>query len=184
MGPVGRLRWLAVAGLAWIGIALGHLATCIVMHHEHDPVSRLMHSWVPLGVVLAIAAVPGVVAVAALHALHAERSFRLLSTARALAAIQLPLFLGLEALERMVAPGPFTLEPAILLGILIQIVAVVVGALVLAAVVHVVRALNGARRERSDAMADPRLPEVNRRPEHLLLLISTRRRAPPLALAG
>jgi hypothetical protein len=181
---VGRLRWLAVAGLAWIGIALGHLATCMVMHHEQDPMSRVMHSWVPLGVVLAIAAVPGVVAVAALHALHAERSFRVLSSARALAAIQLPLFLGLEALERVLAPGPFALEPAILLGILIQVVAVVLGALVLAVVVHVVRALKGSRRDRSDAAADPRLLAVNRRPEHLLLLISTRRRAPPLALAA
>jgi hypothetical protein len=181
---VGRLRWLTVAGLAWIGIALGHLATCMVMHHEHDPMFPVMHSWVPLGVVLAIAAVPGVLVVAALHALRAERSFRVLSTARVLAVIQLPLFLGLEVLERVVAPGPFALEPAVLIGVLIQIAAVIVGALVLAAVVHVVRALSGARHEGSAAAADPPLPAVNRRPEHLLLLISTRRRAPPLALAA
>jgi hypothetical protein len=181
---VGRLRWLAVAGLAWIGIALGHLVTCMVMQHDHDPMFPPMHSWVPLGAVLAIAAVPGVIVLAAHHALRAERSFRALPTARVLAGIQLPLFLGLEVLERVVAPGPFALEPGVLIGVLIQVAAVVVGALVLAAVVHVVRALSAAPRERAEAAGGPRLPAVYRRPEHLLLLISTRRRAPPQPLAA
>jgi hypothetical protein len=181
---VGRLRWLAVAGLAWIGIALGHLVTCMVMHHDHDSMFPPMHSWVPFGVVLAIAAVPGVVVLTARHALRAGRSFRALPTVRLLAGIQLPLFLALEVLERVVAPGPFALEPGILVGVLIQVAAVVVGALVLAAVVHVVRALKGSPRERSEATKAHRLPPVNRRPEHLLLLISARRRAPPLSLAA
>jgi hypothetical protein len=181
---VGRLRWLAVAGLAWIGIALGHLVTCMVMHHDHDSMFPPMHSWVPFGVVLAIAAVPGVVVLAARHALRAERSFRALPTVRLLAGIQLPLFLALEVLERVVAPGPFALEPGVLIGVLIQVAAVVVGTLVLAAVVHVVRALNRAPRERPEAAGGPGLPTVNRRPEHLLHLIRTRRRAPPLPLAA
>lgn len=181
---MGRLRWLAVAGLAWIGIALGHLVTCMVMHHDHDSMFPPMHSWVPFGVVLAIAAVPGVVVLTARHALRAERSFRALPTARWLAGIQLPLFLALEVLERVVAPGPFALEPGVLIGVLIQVAAVVVGALVLAAVVHVVRALREAPGKRSEATEARRLPAVNRRPEHLLLLISTRRRAPPPSLAA
>jgi hypothetical protein len=143
-----------------------------------------LHSWVPVGVVLAIAAVPGVVVIVALHAVRAERGLRALPTAGLLAAIQLPLFLGLEVLERVVAPEPFALEPAVGVGVLIQVAAVIVGTLVLAAVVHVARALKGARGKRSEATKPRGFPEVNRRPEHLLLLISTRRRAPPLPLAA
>jgi hypothetical protein len=135
IGSVGRLRWLAVAGLAWIGIALGHLVTCVFVDHEHDRMFPTANSWVPLGAVVAIAAVPAVLVVAALNALRSDRSFRVQSTVRMLVTIQMPMFLALEVLERVVAPGPFALEPGILVGVLIQAVAVLVGALVLAAVV-------------------------------------------------
>jgi hypothetical protein len=181
---VGRLRWLAVAGLAWIGIALGHLVTCMVMRHDHDSMFPPMHSWVPFGVVLAIAAVPGVVVLAAHHVLRADRSFRALPTVRLLAGIQLPLFLALEVLERVVAPGPFALEPGILVGVVIQVVAVLVGALVLAAVARVIRAMRGALSKRLESTEVPGLLEVNRRPDHLVLLVSSRRRAPPFPLAA
>ena len=181
---MGRLRWLAVAGLAWIGIALGHLVTCKVVHHEHDPLLAPMHSWVPLGAVVAIGAVPAVLVVVVLHVLRGERTFRALPTMRLLAGIQLPLFLALEVLERVVAPGPFALEPGILIGLLIQAVAVLVGALMLAAVARVVRAMRGWRPKRLEAAEVPGLPAVNRQPDHLVLLIGTRRRAPPLPLAA
>jgi hypothetical protein len=184
MRSVGRLRWLAVAGLAWIGIALGHLVTCTVVHHEHEPPFPPMHSWVPLGAVVAIGAIPAVLVITVLHTLRSDRGFRARPTVRTLSAIQLPMFLALEILERVVAPEPITPEPGILVGIMIQVAAVLVGALLLAALVRVVRALSRPRPEPSEAEESPGLPVVYRRPAHLVLLISSRRRAPPPRLAA
>jgi hypothetical protein len=184
MFSVGRMRWLVVAGIASIGMVLGHLATCALVQREHHPMFPPVHSWVPLAAVFAAAAVPAVLALAALHAFRAQRSFRALPTGRVLAAIQLPLFLAFEVVERGVAPGPFLLEPGLVLGVLIQVVVVVVGALVLAALGAVVRAISAGRPALAAVDGVPGLPAVNRRPDHLSLLITTRRRAPPPPLAA
>lgn len=182
---VSRLRWLAVAGLAWVGIALGHLATCALVDHEHGAMFPSPHSWVPFGAVVAIASIPAVVAVAAMNATRAERPFPAMPTAAVLAGIQLPLFIALEVFERVAAPGPFAMEPAVLLGVAMQLVVVLLGVALLTAVVRVARALAGRTAPQREPIAAHRgPPATNRRPAHLLLLVGSRRRAPPLPLAA
>jgi hypothetical protein len=180
---VSRPRWLALVGLAWSGIALGHLATGALVEREHDAMFSSFHSWVPFAAVVAIAAVPGLVAVAAFHAVRADQPFRMRSTAAVLGGIQLPLFVTLEVVERMLAPGPYAFEPGVLLGVMIQVVVVLLGVALLAAVVRAAQALTDSM-AREPAVERPRPVAPDRPPAHLVLLVRSRRRAPPLSLAA
>lgn len=187
MTDVAKLRLLGVGGLAWMGIVLGHVLAYLLAYPEDGARSAKLaatgHDGFSLPVVSALAVLPAVLALVSGRRFRGHRS-SLKPTALWLAAIQVPAFVGMESIERAWADGHTLLDPAILLGLLVQLLVAAVAAVLVGAVAKVVRVLT---RERTHAPRDAAAPPDNatqREVSHrLTFLIRARRRAPPSVFA-
>jgi hypothetical protein len=177
------------AGLAWGGLVLGHLGTYLLNYREeatrHTHLAMTGHGAFHLAVLAAAALIPVVLALIAARAASSEEPPAPIRTARSLAALQLPLFVGMEIVERGLRVVPALTDRAVISGLLIQVaMAVALGLLVTVLFRSVRTFVAGFRktftsarrafRSRPSAVIHPRRPD---------LLTGPRRRAPPLPAA-
>lgn len=184
-----RIRVLALGGLAWSGVVLGHLVTYLVAYPSEAQRSAHLaetgHGSFPLLLISALAAIPAILTLLAIRVIRGDRTQPLLSTAVLLAAIQVPAFLTMEFFERGMSFERMVLEPALLGGLVIQVLVAVISALLIKtfarAVVALTSRLWGLPRQ---APAKLLAPGTNNRPQRPVFLISARHRAPPLTSAS
>jgi hypothetical protein len=187
---VTRVRLLAIGGLAWSGVLLGHLLAYVLAHPaEAERSARLAnsgHDSFPLLLISALAGIPAVLSLLAVRVIRGDRSPAFLSIALCLAAIQVPTFLAMEFFERGMSFERMLLEPAVSIGVGIQVLVAFISAVLVRTFVRAVGALT-ARRSRL-LPAEPRARELtpvsHPRARRLDFLISAQHRAPPLSLAS
>ena len=185
IGRMTRIRFLVIGGLAWSGVVLGHLVAYLVAYPaEAERVTRLAdtgHGSFPLLFVSALAAIPAILSLLAVRVMRGDRSPSLPSTAVWLAVIQVPAFLTMELFERGMSFEHTLLEPALLIGLVVQVLVAVISAALVKTFVRTVVALT-SRLRRLPGQAPARLlaPAMGHRLRRLVFLISARHRAPPL----
>ena len=164
-GPTGSTR-LLLGGMAAAGIVAAHLlAYLFAVPDPHDRVHVLDStghgSWSYLAAVCLGLLVAGLLRYIA-GSFRGDRglSAPFLAVAGRLAVLQLGGFLGLEALERLTVDhltSGFFAEPAMQLGIVLQLVIALVGALMLMLLTRAIRSVL-ARRSQPEAASDPVSP--------------------------
>jgi hypothetical protein len=186
---MARFRWLAAGAIAWAGIVLGHLVSYWLAYpHPEiraDHLAATGHQALPIALVSAAAVVPAILVLLAVRTLRGPPLPPMRRFAGGLAAIQVPGFLLMELVERGMALERLGQEPALLLGILVQVLVAVAVALLCRAFMGVVAALASHARRHRRIHVRVRWPE----PRHdlsnrLVFLIHTRRRAPPASLCA
>jgi hypothetical protein len=102
-----------------------------------------------------------------------------------LAAIQVPAFLTMEFVERGMSFGEMPLEPALLVGLVVQVLVAFVSA-VLIRVFFRVAAILTSREWKLSKLAPPKVlgPVTQALPRRLYFLIRAHHRAPPLTLGS
>jgi hypothetical protein len=182
---MGRIRGLAIGGLAWSGVVLGHLAAYLLAYPSEPERSALLantgHGSFPILFVSGLAAIPAVLTILAVRVIRGDRTPALVSTAMWLAAIQVPAFLTMEFFERGMSFGAMLLEPALLIGIVVQVVVAFVSAVLVRVFFRAVAILT-SRGWKLSNLAPPRVlgPVTQALPRRLDFLIRAHRRAPPL----
>jgi hypothetical protein len=190
MVSVGRFRWLALGGLAWVGIVAGHVLSYVLTYS--DPIDRTAHLAVsghhsfPIQVASGLAIVPAILVLLAVRAVRGPAAPPPGRMTVRLAAIQVPAFLVMELWERAWSLDSFSSEPAILLGIVIQVLVAGASAMLCRAFVRVVRALAEWISASTGGKVSPIPSPVLRAERHqqLLFLIGSPRRAPPASIAA
>jgi hypothetical protein len=185
---VTRIRLLAIGGLAWSGVVLGHLLAYVLAHpNEAERSTRLAssgHGSFPLLLISALAAIPAVLSLLAVRVIRGDRSPALLSTAIRLAAIQVPAFLVMEFFERGMSFEQMLLEPAVVIGLVVQVLVAFSSSVLVKTLVGAVEALTARRPSLPRApLARPLALATHDRPKRLDFLISVQHRAPPLSHA-
>ena len=183
-----ELRWLASGALAWVGIVVGHVLSYALAYPHPDVraahLAATGHEAFPIGVAAALAAVPALLILLTIRAIRGAGPRPVGRLAWHLGAIQVPAFCLLELAERGMSPARLFEDPAFLVGVAVQLVVAVTVAVLCRALVRAMRALTvrtvgPARKTISPPPAPSRTPH---RPRHLVLLIGTPRRAPPLSV--
>jgi hypothetical protein len=188
MSPAKRAGPAVLAGTAWGGLVLGHLLTYLLT----DPAATVReahlaasgHGSFHLLVLSALAAVPVALVLVTVRALAPGTVFPLAPTARLLLALQAVGFVLLELAERGLSPSAALADPAVRVGLLIQVLVAFGSALLLGLFTRAVR-LVAARLRRPSSRRPPVL--MPPRPvaawvDRLVLLVRARKRAPPLPL--
>jgi hypothetical protein len=186
---VARIRLLAIGGLAWSGVVLGHLLAYVLAHPEEAERSARMassgHGSFPLLLISALAMIPAVLSLLAVRVVRGDRSPTLLSIAVCLAAIQVPTFLTMEFFERGMSFEQMLLEPAVVMGLIVQVLVAFISSVLVRTFVRAVGALTARR---SQIPREPLIrhlaPVTHDCPRRLDFLISAQHRAPPLAHAS
>jgi hypothetical protein len=176
---VRRPGVVLTAAIAWAGVVVGHLVAYALTYPDqairHTHLSITGHTWLGLGAASLVALVPVIVLATATRAIRTGAAGP--ANAFRLAAIQVPAFGLLEMLERG-SVGEAAADPAVFIGLVLQVVVAVVGARILEIVGRIAVALVrrfAERRPRARSEAPPLGPPVPR----LSLLFPSRRRAPP-----
>lgn len=186
---MSRIRGLAIGGLAWSGVVLGHLCAYFLAYpgeaERSAHLAETGHGSFPLLLISALAAIPAILSLLAVRVIRGDRTPPLLSTAVLLAAIQVPAFLAMEFFERGLSFEQMVLEPAVLGGVVIQVLVAAISALLVKTFARAVVALT-SRLWRLPRQAPAKLlaPATDHRPQRLVFLISARHRAPPLTSAS
>jgi hypothetical protein len=186
---VTRIRVLIIGGIAWSGVVLGHLVAYLVAYpgeaERSAHLAQTGHGSFPLLLISALAAIPAILSLLAVRVIRGDRTRPLLPTAVLLAAIQVPAFLAMEFFERGMSFDRMVLEPAVLGGLVIQVLVAVISALLVKTFARAVVALT-SRLWRLSRQAPAKLlaPAPDHRPQRLVFLISARHRAPPLTSAS
>jgi hypothetical protein len=182
---VGRLRVLAVGGLAWVGMVAGHLlAYALVYPLPHDRMEHLAatgHGTLPLHAICALACAPAVITVVAILRLRQREAPR--PTAQWLAAIQILGFVLVESVERGSSAGSLLGDPAFLLGLVLQVVIALLAAGLVRVVTRAVSML--VSQPQANGKAPRRIPSPAPgavRADPLTFLVYSPRRAPPVAV--
>jgi hypothetical protein len=185
MKGVMRRDGLIAAGTAWAGLVLGHLlAYALAYPAEAVRRSHLAgtgHGWLDVVTLSLLAVVPAVLALTAIRSLTAGSRG---TTWVRLAGFQVPAFLLIEVAERGASFDRAFADPAVLLGLAVQILVAAMAALLLRGFSRAVAAVaarvqpSWAPTATAPARAAPDLV-----PPHLLRLVRARRRAPPLPIA-
>ncbi len=176
---------LVAAGIAWAGLVLGHSLTYLLAYPSASARRTHLlatgHAWLGPAALSVGAAIPALLVVAAARAVRtgAAARGRLLPW---LALAQVGAFLIVEVVERGPDLGAALADPAVLLGVVVQVAVAAAAWLVVWAVtsVVVVAARHPARPRR--ARARPRSTAGRLSAPRLIFLIRTRRRAPPSPL--
>jgi hypothetical protein len=185
-----RSRTALVAAAGWAGVVAGHLGGYLLAIPGGERRARYLEATGhgSFGTLVAAAAVAGAIALlcAALSGRAARSRVGLVPTTLALAAVQMPGFLVLEAAERGFSPAAALSDPAVVLGLAVQALVAVGSALLLRGVQVVAGKLSLGRSERpAPAPADPSL-----RPPRVVasrrscILLDAPLRAPPGAAAA
>lgn len=185
-----RSRALLVASAAWGGVIVGHLGGYLAAFPTGPERAAHLHAsgHGSFGMLAAAAAVAGLVALlcTGLRSRSSGRSPRVWTAALALAAVQVPGFLVLEVAERHFSLGAALADPAVVLGLAVQVI-VACGVALLLHGVGTVSVHLGRRpaRPRSGESAPAAPRPVERLDAPLLaFLAGAPRRAPPLAPAA
>jgi hypothetical protein len=186
---MSRIRGLAIGGLAWSGVVLGHLAAYLVSYPIEAERSSLLantgHGSFNLLFVSGLAAIPAILTLLMVRVIRGDRPPAVVSTATCLAAIQLPAFLTMELFERGMSLRETLLEPALVVGLVVQVLVAFVSAILVRAFFRVAAIMTSGQRKLSKP-APPKLvePLTQALPRRLHFLIRAQHRAPPLTLAS
>lgn len=180
---------LAIGGLAWSGVVLGHLLAYILAHPgEAERSARLAssgHGSFPLLVISALAVIPAILSLLAVRLIRGDRSLALPSIVLVLAAIQVPTFIAMEFFERGMSLERMLLEPVVILGLVIQVLVAFISSMLVRTFVRAVGALTARRAQPPREPVITQLaPVTHDPPRRLYFLISPQHRAPPLAHAS
>ncbi|HLB62409.1 MAG TPA: hypothetical protein VJN50_06740 [Actinomycetota bacterium] len=178
----------ATAGAALGGVTLAHclayLAALPAEAERHSHMTATGHGSFPMLVAVASAAAGAALLAVSLRALGPAAALGVVPTAARLAAIQVPGFALLELIERRMGVGSALADPAVRVGLVLQVLVALGAALLLRGVERTVGAV--ARRRRRDGRAVLALPRrgstISLAPRATLLAAAPRR-APPLPLA-
>jgi hypothetical protein len=170
-------RDTALAALtAWTAMILGHLLAYVVAYPDdrtrHLHLALTGHAWMGLAVASLAATIPALLVLQAIRATR-DRPGGPVSWLPRLVVAQAVGFVLVELVERHLSLVEMATDPAVLLGLVAQVLVALVAATVLHAFGRAVVAV--ASRSRHPPIRDPRA----RRLSHL---IRARRRAPPLSL--
>jgi hypothetical protein len=184
-GDVSRLRLLAVGGLAWVGMVAGHLLAYTLVypqpHHRMQHLAATGHGTLPLYAICALSCAPAVLAVVGV--LRLRRRPDPLPTARWLATVQVLGFVLVETVERGSSAASILREPAFLFGLILQVVIALLAAGLVRVVTKAVSKL--VSRPRGNGKAPRQIPSPAARAvraDPLTFLVSSPRRAPPVAV--
>jgi hypothetical protein len=186
---VTRNRALVIGTLAWSGVVVGHLvAYQLTYFAQAERLTRLAetgHGSFSLLLVSAIASIPAILSLLTVRAVRGDQSPPLLSMTVWLAGIQVSSFMAMELIERGMSLDHFLLEPAILVGLVVQVLVAVTSALLVRVFFRLVVALSGRLTDHPERpLHDGRLaPVPDDRPARFDFLIGAPHRAPPLSLA-
>jgi hypothetical protein len=184
MGAVAR-RGVIAAGTAWAGLVLGHLLAYAVAYPDDGirqaHLAATGHGWLDLVTLSLLAVIPAVVVLTSASALRGRPAG---VTWSRIAALQVPAFLLIEVAERGSAIGGAFSDPAVLLGIAVQLVVAAAAALLLRAVAAIVVAAVRTRRVRTPARTAPPPVLHHLVPPYLVHLVRSRRRAPPVPIGA
>jgi hypothetical protein len=183
---VRRRDGLIAAGTAWAGLVLGHLlAYALAYPGEASRRAHLAgtgHGWLDVVTLSLMAVVPAVLALTAIRSLR-DGSRR--TTWVRLASLQVPAFLLIEVAERGASFDRALTDPAVLLGLVVQVLVAAVAALLLRGFSRAVAAAAArVRSRRAPAPTGRGYTDPDLAPPHLLRLVRARRRAPPLPIAA
>jgi hypothetical protein len=181
---VRRPGVVLTVAIAWVGVALGHLAAYVLTYPNqtvrHIHLTITGHSWLGLATASLLAVIPVIVLAVVVRALRTGVAGP--AGALRLASIQVPAFGLVEILER----GSFedaVADPAVFVGLALQIVFAVLGAWLVEVLGRAALAVackfalpRGRDRSRARPHVGPSVPRLH-------LLSSVRRRGPP-ALAS
>lgn len=179
---------LVAAGAAWAGLVLGHALSYLLAYpsgpERHVQLLATGHRWLGPAVLSLGAAVPAVLVAAASRAVRTGASSPRGLLPR-LAAVQTAAFLAIEVAERGFDLAWALTDPAVLLGLVIQVAVAAAATLVLGTVTAAVRlATRHPRRPTRDEQR-PRRPGPGTAPVvRPAFLVRARRRAPPIPLAA
>jgi hypothetical protein len=165
-------------------LVLGHLLAYALAYPEEEArrshLAATGHGWLDLVGLSLLAVIP---AMLLLTTSGAIRGGPVVAGWSRLAALQVPAFLLIELAERGSAIGGAFSDPAVLLGIVLQLVVAGVAALLLRGFSVLMASVARRRhtRERTESAPFPALPPLTS--PHLVRLVRSRRRAPPLPTA-
>jgi hypothetical protein len=183
---VRRRDGLIAAGTAWAGLVVGHLlAYALAYPGEAVRRSHLAgtgHGWLDVVTLSLMAVVPAVLALTAVRSLRGDSRG---TTWFRLAGLQVPAFLLIEVAERGASFDSAFTDPAVLLGLVAQVVVAAVAALLLRGFSRAVAAVAArVRSPRAPVASAPAHAAPDLAPPHLVRLVRARRRAPPLPIAA
>jgi hypothetical protein len=183
---VHRRDGLIAAGTAWAGLVLGHLLAYALAYPgqaaRRAHLAETGHGWLDVVTLSLLAVVPAVIALTVVRSL---RDGFTPTTWTRLAALQVPAFLLIEVAERGASFDRALTDPAVLLGLALQLVVAAVAALLLRGFSQAVAAVAASvRPSRARPARAPARPAPDLAPPHLLRLVRARRRAPPLSIAA
>ncbi len=174
---------MIAAGTAWAGLVIGHLLAYALAYPEEGTrrahLAATGHGWLDIVSLSLLAVIPAVLLLTTEGAIRRRPAVTGWSR---LAALQVPAFLLIELAERGSAIGGAFTDPAVLLGLVLQLVVAGVAALLLRGFSVLVAAVARPRqaRERAERARFPALPQIAS--PHLVRLVRSRRRAPPLPI--
>jgi hypothetical protein len=171
----------------WTGLVLGHLLTYVVAYPDsrtrHLHLALTGHGWMELAAASLVAAIP---AVLVLQAIRASRDPPAgpAGWLRRLVVAQAGGFAVVELVERHLSVVETATDPALLVGLVVQVLVAAVAALLLHAFGRAVHAVVTRSRfpNQPPAIPPPRPPLRDLPARRLSHLIRARRRAPPLSL--
>jgi hypothetical protein len=177
---------MIAAGSAWAGLVLGHLLA-YWLAYPRDAARRIHltetgHGWLDIVALSLLAVIPAVLVLTAVRAVQGRAGG---VTWVRLAALQVPAFLLIEVTERGASLGQGFSDPAVLLGLVLQVLVAAVAALLLRVLGRAVAALTARLRARTRRSVPERRPAApDRVAPHLARLVRARRRAPPAPIAA
>jgi hypothetical protein len=169
--------------IAWVGVVAGHLAAYLLTYPSqsvrHVHLALTGHSWLGLARGSLLAVVPVIVLAVAVRALRAGDRVTGPALVVRLAAIQVPAFALIEVMERRSLAGAGT-DPAVFVGLVLQIVLAVAGAWLVDLLARAVRAVARMLEVSRPRPRSSPAPALDRLPPRFRLLLPTGRRAPPV----
>lgn len=179
-----------LAGVALSSGVLGHLAAFVLTYPRGsirgNRLAATGHGSFDWILLAALVSIPLVLFLVARLAMRESEGFGVRETARRLAAIQVSAFLLLELLERQLSIAHTVADPAVLIGLMVQVLLASLAAALLAGLVGGLRAVVTRLRPhgRVPMFTRPVRPALRIRAASLVFLIASRRRAPPVPLTA
>jgi hypothetical protein len=172
--------------IAWVGVVAGHLAAYLLTYPSqsvrHVHLALTGHSWLGLARGSLLAVVPVVVLAVAVRAIRTGSPSGGAALVTRLLAVQVPAFALIEVLERGSVASAAS-DPAVFVGVVLQVVLAVAAAWLIEGLTGVVRAVVKALESPRPRARSARAPTLDEYPPRHELLFLARRRAPPLLSA-
>jgi hypothetical protein len=181
-------RAVAVMALAWGGTILGHLSSYVLAYPAHGSRAGHLratgHGSFRAVMLTAAAALAVGVGLTVLRSIRPRSTFVLRRLALTLGAIQVLAFAFLETAERGFDPGAAAADPAVLMGLVLQVVVALLLSLAVVGLARSVRAIFVRRRITGRRASAPRAPSPAPFVDLLVFLRARPLRGPPLPLGS